>query len=96
MPRHDDRHGTTRLRVGHLASRTRSHDLEDVFSRYGRIHDVDMKRGIAFVEFSDPQDADDARHRLNGCDVDGSRIVVELAKGVCLLPFVVLRGYFDL
>lgn len=36
MPRYDDRHGTTRLYVGHLSSRTRSRDLEDVFSRYGR------------------------------------------------------------
>nr|XP_043631713.1 serine/arginine-rich splicing factor RS2Z33-like isoform X2 [Erigeron canadensis] len=81
MPRYDDRHGSTRLYVGHLATRTRSHDLEDIFSRYGRIRDVDMKRDFAFVEFSDPRDADDARYSLNGRDVDGSRIVVEFAKG---------------
>ncbi|KAJ0538304.1 putative RNA recognition motif domain, nucleotide-binding alpha-beta plait domain superfamily [Helianthus annuus] len=83
MPRHDDRYGsTTRLYVGHLASRTRSRDLEDIFSRYGRIRHVDMKRDYAFVEFSDPRDADDARYSLNGRDVDGSRIVVEFSKGV--------------
>ncbi|KAL8091314.1 uncharacterized protein LOC141697793 isoform X1 [Apium graveolens] len=81
MPRYDDRHGTTRLYVGHLSSRTRSRDLEDVFSRYGRVRDVDMKRDFAFVEFSDSRDADDARYSLNGRDVDGSRIVVEFAKG---------------
>ncbi|KAI3520074.1 hypothetical protein L1887_09296 [Cichorium endivia] len=81
MPRYDDRHGSTRLYVGHLASRTRSRDLEDIFSRYGRIRDVDMKRDFAFVEFSDARDADDARYSLNGRDVDGSRIVVEFAKG---------------
>lgn len=33
-------------------------------------------------DFSDPRDADDARYRLDGRDVDGSRIVVEFAKGV--------------
>nr|XP_043613212.1 serine/arginine-rich splicing factor RS2Z33-like [Erigeron canadensis] len=83
MPRFDDRYGsTTRLYVGHLSSRTRSRDLEDIFSRYGRIRDVDMKRDFAFVEFRDSRDADDARHSLNGRDVDGSRIVVEFAKGV--------------
>ncbi|CAN4096053.1 unnamed protein product [Withania somnifera] len=82
MPRYDDRYGGTRLYVGHLSSRTRSRDLEDVFSRYGRVRDVDMKRDYAFVEFSDPRDADDARYGLNGRDVDGSRIIVELAKGV--------------
>lgn len=36
MPRYDDRHGSTRLYVGRLSSRTRSRDLEDLFSRYGR------------------------------------------------------------
>ncbi|CAM8950011.1 unnamed protein product [Rhodiola kirilowii] len=36
MPRYDDRRETTRLYVGHLSSRTRSRDLESIFSRYGR------------------------------------------------------------
>ncbi|PQP97283.1 ribulose-1 5 bisphosphate carboxylase/oxygenase large subunit N-methyltransferase chloroplastic isoform X1 [Prunus yedoensis var. nudiflora] len=81
MPRHDDRHGGSRLYVGRLSSRTRSRELEDVFSRYGRVRDVDMKRDFAFVEFSDPRDADDARYSLNGRDVDGSRLIVEFARG---------------
>ncbi|KAL4557838.1 hypothetical protein LXL04_036032 [Taraxacum kok-saghyz] len=46
-----------------------------------RVHDVDMKRDFAFVDFSDSRDADDARYSLNGRDVDGSRIVVEFVKG---------------
>ncbi|KAE9444736.1 hypothetical protein C3L33_23366, partial [Rhododendron williamsianum] len=82
MPRYDDRHGSTRLFVGRLSSRTRSRDLEDLFSRYGRVRNVDMKRDYAFVEFSDPRDADDARYGLNGRELDGSRITVEFAKGV--------------
>ncbi|KAG1337951.1 putative glucuronokinase 1 [Cocos nucifera] len=40
MPRYDDRYGGTRLYVGHLSSRTRPRDLEDLFSRYGRAHVV--------------------------------------------------------
>ncbi|XP_074276268.1 uncharacterized protein LOC141600019 isoform X1 [Silene latifolia] len=71
----------TRLYVGHLSSRTRTHDLEDLFSRYGRVRDVDMKRDYAFVDFSDPRDAEDARYSLNGRDVDGSRIIVEFSRG---------------
>ncbi|XAR56124.1 hypothetical protein NMG60_11036471 [Bertholletia excelsa] len=82
MPRYDDRHGSTRLYIGRLSSRTRSRDLEDLFSRYGRVRDVDMKRDYAFVEFSDPRDADDARYGLNGRELHGSRIIVEFAKGV--------------
>ncbi|CAL4910603.1 unnamed protein product [Urochloa decumbens] len=82
MPRYDDRYGGTRLYVGRLASRTRSRDLEHVFSRYGRIREVELKRDYAFIEFSDPRDADEARYNLDGRDVDGSRIIVEFAKGV--------------
>ncbi|XP_018850562.1 serine/arginine-rich splicing factor RS2Z32-like isoform X2 [Juglans regia] len=40
-----------------------------------------MKRDFAFVEFSDPRDAEDAVYGLNGRDVDGSRLIVEFAKG---------------
>ncbi|CAN7007168.1 unnamed protein product [Brassica rapa subsp. trilocularis] len=32
-------------------------------------------------EFSDPRDADDARHYLDGRDFDGSRITVEFSRG---------------
>ncbi|KAL0714322.1 hypothetical protein Bca4012_021301 [Brassica carinata] len=81
MPRYDDRYGNTRLYVGRLSSRTRSRDLERLFSRYGRVRDVDMKRDYAFVEFSDPRDADDARYYLDGRDFDGSRITVEASRG---------------
>ncbi|KAL6011176.1 hypothetical protein ACLOJK_001620 [Asimina triloba] len=81
MPRYDDRYGSTRLYVGRLSSRTRTRDLEDLFSRYGRVRDVDLKHDFAFIEFSDPRDADDARYSLNGREFCGSRIIVEFAKG---------------
>ncbi|TVU18183.1 hypothetical protein EJB05_34262 [Eragrostis curvula] len=83
MPRYDDRYGgNTRLYVGKLAPRTRSRDLEYIFSKYGRIREVEMKRDYAFIEFSDARDADEAQYQLDGRDVDGSRIIVEFAKGV--------------
>ncbi|KAK3034442.1 hypothetical protein RJ639_034679, partial [Escallonia herrerae] len=74
MPRYDDRHGTTRLYVGHLSSRTRSRDLEDVFSRYGRYELPFPLLLHPDQEFSDVRDADDARYSLNGREVDGSRL----------------------
>uniref|UniRef100_A0A452XR56 Uncharacterized protein n=1 Tax=Aegilops tauschii subsp. strangulata TaxID=200361 RepID=A0A452XR56_AEGTS len=82
MPRYDDRYGNARLYVGRLSSRTRSRDLEYLFSKYGRIREVELKRDYAFIEYSDPRDADEARYNLDGRDVDGSRIIVEFAKGV--------------
>ncbi|XP_009116042.1 serine/arginine-rich splicing factor RS2Z32 isoform X2 [Brassica rapa] len=48
---------------------------------FHRVRDVDMKRDYAFVEFSDPRDADDARYYLDGRDFDGSRITVEASRG---------------
>nr|XP_011466611.1 PREDICTED: serine/arginine-rich splicing factor RS2Z33 isoform X2 [Fragaria vesca subsp. vesca] len=50
-------------------------------NRLRRVRDVDMKREFAFVEFYDPRDADDARYSLDGREVDGSRLIVEFAKG---------------
>ncbi|KAK6146960.1 hypothetical protein DH2020_017872 [Rehmannia glutinosa] len=95
MPRYEDRYGTTtRLYVGHLSSRTRSRDLEHIFSRYGRfppLPDLVVNGGRWTMpdlvvngerEFSDPRDADDARYNLDGRDVAGRRIIVEFAKGV--------------
>ncbi|KAH9623838.1 hypothetical protein KSS87_018695 [Heliosperma pusillum] len=84
----------TRLYVGHLSSRTRTHDLEDLFSRYGRFLGLlpslevygemvalDAFGGHSCNDFSDPRDAEDARYSLNGRDVDGSRIIVEFSRG---------------
>ncbi|EES00292.1 hypothetical protein BDA96_03G067800 [Sorghum bicolor] len=95
MPRYDDRYndryddryddrygGNTRLYVGRVSSRTRTRDLEDLFGRYGRVRYVDMKHEFAFVEFSDPRDADDARYHLDDREFDGSRLIVEFAKGI--------------
>ncbi|KAF2311960.1 hypothetical protein GH714_027613 [Hevea brasiliensis] len=81
MPRYDDRYANTRLYVGHLASRTRSRDLEYLFSKYGRVRDVDMKRDYAFVEFSDPRDADDARYHLDGKDLMEAASLWNLRRG---------------
>ena len=45
---------------------------------------------ITIQEFSDHRDADEARYQLDGKDVDGSRIVVEFAKGVsCLFNYMI-------
>ncbi|KAF5953862.1 hypothetical protein HYC85_006718 [Camellia sinensis] len=39
-------------------------------------------------EFSDPRDTDDARYGLNGREFDGSRIIVEFAKGVSVVNYM--------
>jgi len=49
---------------------------------------------IVKQEFSDPRDADDARYNLDGRDVDGSRIIVEFAKGVSC-PFSYMLSVYN-
>eukprot|EP01137_Pigoraptor_chileana_P004483 Opistho-2@46186 len=71
---------STRVYVGHVPSRARTQDLEDLFRRYGRIVNVDLKNGFAFVEFEDDRDAEDAIRALDGTNFEGDRIIVQAAR----------------
>ncbi|XP_056639341.1 serine-arginine protein 55-like [Diorhabda carinulata] len=71
----------TRVFVGGLTYKIRERDLEKFFRKYGRIKEVSMKNGYAFVEFDDHRDADDACYELNGKELMGERITVERARG---------------
>ncbi|KAH9380382.1 hypothetical protein HPB48_017623 [Haemaphysalis longicornis] len=71
----------TRVYVGHLSYRVRERDLERFFRGFGKIREVLLKNGFGFVEFDDYRDADDAVYELNGRELDGERVVVELAHG---------------
>ncbi|XP_054270169.1 serine-arginine protein 55 isoform X2 [Macrosteles quadrilineatus] len=71
----------TRVFVGGLTYRVRERDLERFFRKYGRVKEVAMKNGFAFVEFDDHRDADDAVYELNGKELLGERVSVEKARG---------------
>eukprot|EP00193_Tetraselmis_chui_P010455 CAMPEP_0177771894 /NCGR_PEP_ID=MMETSP0491_2-20121128/11886_1 /TAXON_ID=63592 /ORGANISM="Tetraselmis chuii, Strain PLY429" /LENGTH=157 /DNA_ID=CAMNT_0019289575 /DNA_START=215 /DNA_END=688 /DNA_ORIENTATION=+ len=75
-----------RVFVGNLPQDIRERELEDIFYKYGRIMEIDLKLpprppGFAFVEFEDPRDAIAAVQGRDGYDFYGSRLRVELAKG---------------
>ncbi|XP_012284896.1 serine-arginine protein 55 isoform X4 [Orussus abietinus] len=72
---------STRVFVGGLTYRVRERDLEKFFRKYGRVKEVAMKNGFAFVEFDDYRDADDAIYELNGKELLGERITVQRARG---------------
>ncbi|KAG2695644.1 hypothetical protein I3760_07G021800 [Carya illinoinensis] len=70
--------------VGNLPGDTRMREVEDLFYKYGRIVDIDLKLpprppGYAFIEYEDPHDAEDAIYYRDGYDFDGYRLRVELA-----------------
>ncbi|KAK0394420.1 hypothetical protein QR680_000725 [Steinernema hermaphroditum] len=77
----------SRVYVGRVPYRARESDLERFFRGYGRIREILMKNGYAFVEFSDVRDAEDAIHDLNGktilrCPSNWRRVVLATEVGM--------------
>uniref|UniRef100_UPI00358E4C3C serine/arginine-rich splicing factor 6-like isoform X1 n=1 Tax=Myxine glutinosa TaxID=7769 RepID=UPI00358E4C3C len=69
-----------RVYVGKLNYQAREKDVERFFKGYGRMVDISLKSGFAFVEFEDSRDASDAVSHLNGRELMGMRVVVEHAR----------------
>ena len=67
--------------VGNLPGDARRSEVEDLFSKYGRIVEVDLKLpprppGFAFIEFDRSRDAEDAVAGRDGYDFYGNRLRV--------------------
>jgi len=71
--------GSQRVFVGNLAPDVRARDVEGFFRGYGKLGDISLKNGYGFVDFDDYRDAEDAVADLDGKDMNGDRIRVELA-----------------
>jgi len=71
----------TNVYLGRLSYAADERDIEDFFENYGKILDIDLKKGFAFVKFDNPKDADDAVYEMDGKKIRGERVLVEFAKG---------------
>ncbi|XP_046900866.1 serine/arginine-rich splicing factor 9 [Hypomesus transpacificus] len=74
-----------RIYVGNLPMDVQERDIEDLFFKYGKIRDVELKnnRGtipFAFVRFEDPRDAEDAVYGRNGYEFGDSKLRVEYPR----------------
>ncbi|KAH0864594.1 hypothetical protein HID58_081805 [Brassica napus] len=72
--------------VGNLPGDIRESEIEDLFYKYGRIVDIELKVPprppcYCFVEFEHARDAEDAIDGRDGYNFDGCRLRVELAHG---------------
>ncbi|GAB2265006.1 Serine/arginine-rich splicing factor sr34a [Dionaea muscipula] len=72
--------------VGNLPSDVKEWEVEDIFYKYGRILDIELKLPprppcYCFVEFENSRDAEDAIRGRDGYNFDGCRLRVELAHG---------------
>lgn len=75
-----------RIYVGHLPMDIKESELDDLFYKYGRIRDIDIKHPLkppayAFVSFEDSRDAEDAVRGKDGTSFAGQRLRCEIAKG---------------
>jgi RNA recognition motif-containing protein len=74
--------------IGSLSFSTSSDRLREAFARIGTVEsasvvtdrDTGRSRGFGFVEMATAEEANDAVARLNGTELDGRRINVEIAK----------------
>lgn len=77
-----------KLFIGSLSFSTSTERLRETFARIGTVEsasvvtdrDTGRSRGFGFVEMATSEDANEAVARLNGSELDGRRIKVELAK----------------
>ena len=77
-----------KLFVGGIAFATTSERLREVFSQSGTVvsasvvtdRDTGQSRGFGFVEMSTPEEANQAVQALNGRDLDGRSLKVEISK----------------
>ena len=79
---------STNIFVGNLAFSTSSGDLENLFAAYGEVtkaqvindRDTGRSRGFGFVEMATSDAASAAIEALNGSNVDGRALNVNIAK----------------
>src|SRR2546426_12251917 len=79
---------TVKLFVGGLSFSTSSERLREAFAGFGEVHsatvvmdrDTGRSRGFGFVEMATGEEANAAVSRLNGSELDGRQIKVEVAK----------------
>jgi len=79
--------GMTSLKIDNLSYRTDSESLRRKFEKYGDIGDVYVPkdkygdtRGFAFVRFYDKRDAEDAIDAMDGKELDGRDLRVDIAR----------------
>ncbi|MDP9494396.1 MAG: RNA-binding protein [Actinomycetota bacterium] len=79
---------STNLYVGNLSFTTDSSELESLFAPHGRVtkaqvindRDTGRSRGFGFVEMDSAEEAQAAISSLNGKDMGGRQLTVNLAK----------------
>ena len=81
MPGRSDR-ATTKIFVGNLPDRYPDDSLRELFEQYGEVSECDVIKNFAFVHFVSEEEAEAAVKGLNGVEVKGKNIRVEISEKV--------------
>lgn len=79
---------SNKLFVGNLSFNTTENDLQDAFAQFGTVLEANLMtdrmsgrpRGFGFVTMSSPDEAQKAIEGLNGTDLDGRNLTVNVAQ----------------
>ena len=79
---------STKLFVGNLSFNTTENDLNDAFAAHGTVVETNLMmdretgrpRGFGFITMSSAEEAQKAIENLNGKDLDGRALTVNVAK----------------
>ncbi len=79
---------SNKLFVGNLSFNTTENDLHDAFAAHGTVVEANLMmdrmsgrpRGFGFVTMSSPEEAERAIEALNGKEIDGRALTVNVAR----------------
>src|SRR2546428_9715913 len=79
---------STKLFVGNLSFNTTENDLQDAFAAHGTVVETNLMmdrmsgrpRGFAFVTMGSPEEAQKAIEAMNGKQLDGRALTVNIAR----------------
>ncbi len=72
----------SKLYVGNLNYSATNNELEELFSSYGEVKEVNIieGRGFGFVELANPSEAEKAKEALDGTEFQGRTLKVDEAR----------------
>src|SRR5258706_8808480 len=79
---------STKLFVGNLSFNTTENDLQDAFAAHGTVVEANImmdrasgrSRGFAFITMGSPEEAQKAIGAMNGAQLDGRALTVNIAR----------------
>lgn len=82
----NENENTNLLYVGNLHYRLNDQDLEQICAEFGEVvsarveqdHETGRSRGFGYCEFANHDDAVNAASRLNGAEIEGKQLMVNL------------------